>query len=83
MDFKFLWEHFKTARGALVIPGAVVGNHWSKDSLIVEFILLMFYFAKGVNVECLNGKLQGVKLAQPLKLCAFKRFLFICSSHVL
>ena len=25
---KFFREHFKTACGALVIPGAVVGNHW-------------------------------------------------------
>ena len=30
MDFTFLGEHFKTAGGALVVPGAVVGNHWSK-----------------------------------------------------
>ena len=26
--FNFLGEHFQTARGALVVPRAVVGNHW-------------------------------------------------------
>ena len=30
MDFKFFVEHFKTADGALVVPGAVVGNHCSR-----------------------------------------------------
>ena len=30
MDFKFSREHFKTACGALVVPGAVVGNHWNR-----------------------------------------------------
>ena len=25
--FNFLGEHFKTTEGALVVPGAVVGNH--------------------------------------------------------
>ena len=26
----FFREQFETAQGALVIPGAVVGNHWSR-----------------------------------------------------
>ena len=30
MDFKFFREHFKTACGTLVVPGAVVGNHCLK-----------------------------------------------------
>ena len=29
MDFKFFEEHFKAACGALMVPRAVVGNHWS------------------------------------------------------
>ena len=28
----FLGEHFKAAGGALVVPGAVVGNHCSRGS---------------------------------------------------
>ena len=28
--FQFLWEHFKTAHGALVVPRAVVGYHCSR-----------------------------------------------------
>ena len=28
-DFKFFGEHFKTACGAIVVPGAVVRNYWS------------------------------------------------------
>ena len=26
-EFEIFGEHFKTAHGALVVPGAVVGNH--------------------------------------------------------
>ena len=31
------WEHFKTAHGALVVPGAAVGSHWHRQLFLPAF----------------------------------------------
>ena len=42
VDFEFLGKHFKAAHGALVVPGAVVGNYWTSIlCYILESILWM------------------------------------------
>ena len=40
MYFKFFGEHFETARGALVVLGALVGNYCSncRFKLLVQFL---------------------------------------------
>ena len=63
MDFIFLGEHFKTTRGALVVPGAVVGNHCLGGIISRE----IYY-----NVDLLN---LFLKEGLPQKILALQRFL--------
>ena len=88
MDFTFFGEHFKTAGGAHVVPGAVVGNHWSRakqyirllcDILLIKKIALcgvMFYFQA-------SGEEQNLLFLRcDLKKCEAQKRKIIFQEHI-
>ena len=66
-NFNYLGEHLKTAQGVLVVPGAVVGNHWPRKSIRKAFsnYFQEFKILSGTQnrLDRFNAKLLMLKLS--------------------
>ena len=41
-DNSFFGVHLKTAKVARMVPGAVVGNRWSRVSIVIPYLIVIY-----------------------------------------